>query len=137
MKEKEKKSKLIPDGFKCYQKVGGGSHRFPNRIIKPGQKFWCNPSALPKAIVDVFKEVPADYNAVIVNVENVPLSFNVDEAVIVPDKFEVVQARDDDGEPLKKGKDLLFNVVDEEGKVINDKPLRKSKAEELVAALNV
>jgi hypothetical protein len=125
-------------GMRCYQKVGGGSHRFPNRIIKKNQKFWATPETLPKSMKDLFKEVAPDKDAVIVRLSNAPnpVIKNVEEAQIVEEKFELVPALDENGVQILKGNSALYNVVDEFGKAMNEKPLRKGKAEELLAALN-
>lgn len=135
-KEKREVSHSIPEGMKCFQKTGGGSHRFENRIIKPGQKFWIDPNAIPKAFEDVFKEVAADYGAVVVGT-NLPIKSIKNVAKHVADKFEVIIATDENGDVITKGKDSLYNVIGEDGKPINEKPLRKGKADELQAALNV
>lgn len=136
-KEKVQEVSIIPEGMKCFQKVNGGSYRTNNRIIKPGQKFWIDPDGIPDTFKDNFKEVAPDYKAVIITTVGKPVVFNKKEAVLIPDKFEIIPATDEDGNPLYKGKDSLYNVIDEEGKPINEKPLRKGKAEELRAALNV
>ena len=139
MAKKDKKEKAlavsIPDGMKCFQKVGGGSIRFPNRIIKPNQKFWINPVAIPKMFLDAIKEVAPDNGAVIIEIENLPVAFDENENTNVEEKFEMVPATDEKGKNLKKGNSTLFNVIDESGKAMNEKPLRKGKAEELLEAL--
>ncbi len=137
MAKKDKVVNVIPDGMKCFQKSGGGSIRFPNRIIKTGQKFWIDPNAIPKQFLYVVKEVAPDNKAVVVVMENVPVAFTTDEAKEVADKFEMVKATDETGEVITKGTSQLYNVIDEAGKLINDKPLRKGKAEELLETLNV
>jgi hypothetical protein len=129
---------IIPDGMKCFQKINGGSYRVSNRIIKPGQKFWIDPDLIPTSFKDGFKEVAPDYKAVIVTTTGAsPVKSSKKEVVNVPDKFEVIPAVDEDGEPILKGKDQLYNVIGEDGKPINEKPLRKGKAEEYCAALNL
>ena len=138
MAKKDKKAKevnVIPTGMKCYQKSGGGTIRFPNRIIKPGQKFWINPVAIPKMFLDAIKEVAPDNGAVIVEIENLPVAFDENENTNVEEKFEMVPATDEKGKNLKKGNSTLYNVIDEAGKVMNEKPLRKGKAEELLETL--
>jgi hypothetical protein len=135
-KEKKEVSNNIPEGMKCFQKTGGGSHRFENRIIKTGQKFWIDPNAIPKAFADIFKEVAPDFGAVVIGT-NLPIKVTKAAAKHVTDKFEVIIATDEDGNVITKGKDSLYNVIGEDGKPINDKPLRKGKADELQAALNV
>jgi len=143
MAKKDKKSKrvsTIPEGMRCFQKVGGGNHRFGSgslnaRIIKQNQKFWCYPEILPTSFKDVFKEVAPDSGAVVIQTE-APVIDGVEEAQVVPEKFEMVKAVDEDGELIKKGDSFLYNVIGEDEQPLNDKPLRKKKAEELLETLN-
>lgn len=139
-KKAEKVAVNIPEGFKCYKKIGGGSYRFQNRIIKTGQNFWIDPDAIPTSFKDLFKEIPDDNKAVVIHT-NVAKKSKEEASTHVPEKFELVQATDENGEVLVKGKgknqEPLYNVVDEGGKPMNDAPLRKGKAEELLAALSV
>lgn len=140
MAKKDKKvaraTREIPEGMKCFQKIGGGSYRTGNRIIKPGQRFWTYPESLPKVFKAAFKEVAADYGAVVVEPLNRPRIDGIEEAKIVPEKFEIVKAVDEEGNEVKKGDSFLYNVVGEDGKTLNEKPLRKKKAEELLETLN-
>jgi len=136
MAKKDKKEvTIIPDGMKCFQKSVGGTIRFPNRIIKSGQKFWIIPAAIPKAFLDAVKEVAPDYTAIIVQVDNIPVAFDEDENTNVEEKFKMVTVVGKDGKVLKKGNSPLYNIIDEDSKPINDKPLRKGKAEELLEGL--
>jgi len=136
---KDKKSKvvsIIPEGMKCYKKIGGGSLRFPNRIIKSGQKFWVYPESIPEVFKSRVNEVTADTGAVVVIVGARPRIEGKEVLELVPDKFEMVKALDDAGKVIKKGNSNLYNVVGADGKALNDKPLRKGKAEELLESLN-
>lgn len=135
-KNKVKKEVNIPEGMKCYQKTGGGNLRVANRILKQNQKFWCYLETIPEAFRDVVKEVAPDTGAIVLKVEDVPRVQLIEEANIVPDKFEMVKALDEDGEVIKKGNSNLYNVVGEDGKPANEKPLRKGKAEEFLEVLN-
>lgn len=135
---KDKKAKVefeYPVGMKCYTKVGGGSHRFKNRIIKPGQNFWCYPDAIAESIKDRFKEIAPDKKAVIVSV-SATRKETLTEKTIVPEKFKMVEAFDENGEKLMKGENPLYNVIGEDEKPLNDKPLRENKAVELLESLN-
>lgn len=139
MAKKNKKTKVvkdIPEGMKCYQKIGGGSHRFKNRIIKSGQRCWVYPEAISESFKDRFKEVPDDFGAIIVKTIVPPKVASIKELDIQPDKFEMVKALDTKGKVIKKGDSNLYNVVGADGKALNEKPLRKGKAEELQEALN-
>lgn len=131
-----KVEKSIPDGMVCYQKVGGGSIRFANRIIKSGQKFWIHPESIPVSFQSACKEVAADKGALIITNANRPRVNKIEEAQVLPEKFELVKALDENGKVIKKGESALYNVVGEDGKPLNEKPLRKMKAEELQATLN-
>jgi len=136
---KDKKSKvtnIIPEGMKCYQKIGGGSLRFPNRIIKSGQKFWVYPESMPSIFKSRVNEIPDDFGAVVVNGIERPRFEGKKALENVPDKFEMVKALDEDGTVIKKGNSNLYNVVGADEKPLNAKPLRKGKAEELLESLN-
>lgn len=132
-----KVEKEIPEGMKCYQKVGGGNIRFPNRIIKSGQKFWVYSETIPASFKDSCKEVAADNGAVVIDKLPRPRIEGTEVQELVPIKFEMVKALDEDGEVIKKGDSALYNVVGEDGKPLNDKPLRKGKATELLDTVNV
>jgi len=136
-KNKENKAKTvnIPEGMICVQKIGGGSHRFANRIIKTGQRVWVYPEAID-SFKDKFNEVAADYGAIVIQTIVIPKVKSKKELNLVPDKFEMVKAVDADGEVIKKGKANMYNVIGSNGDALNEKPLRKGKAEELLAALN-
>lgn len=139
-KKSKRVNKEIPDGMKCYQKLGGGNHRFGGgvagaRIIKTNQRFWAYPEVIPTSFKDVFKEVAPDNGAVIIDVER-PKIEGIEEAQVVPEKFEMVKALDEDGEVIKKGDSNLYNVIGEDEEPLNPKPLRKGKAKELLDSLN-
>lgn len=135
MAKKDKKENKVPKGMKCYKKEGGGSLRFANRIIKPGQRFWIYPDAIPEAFRHLCKEAPADSGALVINVDNRPVVI-ADESEPVLEKFSIETAKGEDGEPIKKGNSLLYNVIGEDGKIVNETALRKGKASELLETLN-
>lgn len=106
-----------------WQKVGGGSFRMGNKIIKPGEKFWAFPSEIPKPFRDV---------------------------VIALDPSNVVfeEEKKKAGEPTKQveGKKATFTAKQREGsqwwdvfdgqeKKLNEKGLSKEKADKLVEDL--
>jgi hypothetical protein len=137
MAKKSKERKEIPEGMKCYKKLGGGSFRFPNRIIKKGQSFWAYPTAIPSAFKDTIEETAADYNAVIIfSTGASPVASQSKSVEPVSVTFEMTPALDADGNNITKGNSNLYNVVDSEGKVLNEKPLRKGKATELLETLS-
>ncbi len=100
-----------------WRKIGGGSFRMPNRIIKPGQIFRAWPDEIPKAFRDVCQPVDGD----------VIFEFDKKGKTPIPGlkaKFTL----------FPKGNDL-FDVVNAQGKVLNDSPLPKSVAEGLIRDL--
>ena len=133
MAKKEKKN--IPDGMKCFRKINGGSIRFPNRIIKSGQKFWAIPNDIPKAFNDQIEETSEDYKAIIVPSRNGEAKAEKMEVPVSPE-YDLAKAKDDNGEVIKRGKNPLWNVVSNSGTVMNEEPLTKGKAKEFVKTLN-
>ncbi len=136
MAKEKKERKEVPEGMKCFKKVGGGSLRFPNRIIKSGQKFWAFPNSVPDIFKDQLEESAPDYGAVILQDSgSAPVVGKLEKPTV--SKFEVVKATDENGKELPKisGK-FMYNVVDESGKAINEEPLKKGKANELLEALS-
>jgi len=104
-----------------WQKVGGGSLRIGNRIIKPGQIF----EAFPEDISPSFRKfvIPLSGDANFKEIET-------KETTIIPGvkpKFTI----------QPHGKSLfLFDVVDVNGKVLNEKSLKKDVAEKLIEDLS-
>lgn len=134
---KEKKAKKdIPKGMKCFRKINGGSLRFPNRIIKSGQKFWANPAEIPAPFTDQIEETTEDKKAVVITPKaEMPNPGKKNEAPVEP-KFRLEKAEDEDHEVIMRGKNPLWNVLDQAGKVLNDEPLTKGKAKEHIKLLN-
>jgi len=130
-----KVEKEVPDGMKCFQKIGGGNLRLANRIIKQNQRFWSYLETIPEAFRAYCKEVAPDNGAVILNTD-APRTQLVEEAKIVLDKFKIEKTLDVKGKEIKKGDSSLYNVVGEDGKPANEKPLRKGKAQEFLEILN-
>lgn len=104
-----------------WKKLGGGSLRIGSQLIKPGQIF----EAYPEEISPAFRNMVQ------------PISGNT----TFPEKVEVIEPA-----PVNvvktvytiqpKGKtNLWFDVVDPEGKIINEKSLKKEVAEKLVEDL--
>lgn len=135
-KDKAKAKANIPEGMKCYKKIGGGSLRFTNRIIKPGQIFWSYPNTVPDAFKDTIEEVAANYKAIVIDAEGDALIAKLASKKANVIKFKVAKAKDEEGVELKKGKKFLYNVVDSDNKVMNDEPLLKGKANELLIVLS-
>lgn len=103
-----------------WRKIGGGSLRIGNKIIKPGQTF----EAWPDEIKPAFR--------------NLVIPMSGDASFIAEEKKEaspVVGVK-----PVYKlqphGKSLsLFDIVDANGKILNEKSLKKEVAEKLIADL--
>ena len=100
-----------------WRKLGGGSLRLNNRIIKPGEIFFADLAELPKAFLDTLECL-----------DSVGLQTAVAEKAREP--FVPVEYT------LKKVKGTdLWNLLDVEGKALNEAPLAKEAAEELLNAV--
>lgn len=94
-----------------WQKVGGAAMYLRNRIIKPGQIFTATIDEIPRAFRDIC--IPLDE---IKKEEPTPIEVAKHEYTIIP-----------------RGKSkTFFDVVDSNGKAINEKALHKSDAEQLI-----
>lgn len=101
-----------PDDPIDWRKIGGGSFRMKSgRIIKPNEKFKARPSEIPMAFRDVV----------------VPL-----EPLPQPPPLEVADA----GYSLRSRGPGWYDIVDANGKVMNESALRRDDAEEQLAKLN-
>jgi len=99
-----------------YRKLGGGSFIFRNQYIKPNQVFKARPEEIPIAFKDVVVPV------------------NKDEAVEIEEetvKKEVVKT----DYSLKHKEDGLYEIVDGNGKVISEKPMKEDEAKEVLKTL--
>ena len=110
----------VKESKPLWKKVGGGSLRMGNRIIKPGQIF----EAYPEEISPAFRNVviPQSEGAI----------FREDAPKGVPPVAGI--------KPVYKlqphGKSLfLFDIVDADGKVLNEKSLKRDVAEKLIQDL--
>jgi len=123
-KQEEVKEEVIiqnPDEMKVrFKKVGGGSLRLGNRIIKPGQVFVAAPKDIPKAFRDLV----------------VPVSGNFDFNKPTPPAPPVKGKKPAYTLQPRGASKTLFDVVDEQGKVLNDKGLKKEVAEKLIEDLS-
>jgi hypothetical protein len=111
-----------------WKKLGGGSLRLKNRIIKPGQVFFATPAEISRGFRDVV--VPLDGVDPDVKPQSEPVKVDIvkTEYMVVPKGnsgtwFDVVHlaGKDEKGEPIYKA--------------INEKGLRKEVAEKLKADL--
>ena len=109
-----------------WHKTGGGSlHITINKkvkIVKPGEKFYAEPHEIPEAFRDVI--IPIDSKGQRVSVEVATEQEKVEEA-----EAKVVYN-------LKHRGGGWWDVVNEEGKAINETALKKDKAEELLNSLS-
>lgn len=108
-----------------WKKTGLGSLRLAGRtksIVKPGQTFEAKRSEIPKAFMDTIICLSEDKE-----LEFAAKSVKADVAGAKSPLYKI--------EPIEEKPDF-YNVVNKEGKSINDKPLRKKKAEELIASLS-
>lgn len=105
---------IDPDASIRWKKIGGGSFQLRKHIIKPGQVFMARPSEIPKNFRDVC--IPLEEIKV---APPIPIEVKKTTYKIVP-----------------RGKSRsLYDVVDENGKVLNEKALIKDIAEKLVSDL--
>jgi len=104
-----------------YKKIGGGSLRLNNRIIKPGQKFEAYPEDIPETARDLV--VPAD-GAV---------------AMWPNERAKVIQEDIKGAKPIyttrQRDNTEWWDIYDVNGKKINEKGLPKEAAEKLIQNL--
>lgn len=97
-----------------YRKVGGGSLRLAKRLIKPNEIFYAYPSEIPKAFRDTV--VPLDGEPPQVDPAEAPLP-----APAAKSTYTI--------QPRGKSK-TWFDIVDSQGKVVNEKALSRAFAEQ-------
>lgn len=100
-----------------WKKIGGGSLRLKNQIIKPNQTFYAALEEIPKAFMD--RLICLDDSKL------AEIKLQVKKETQTP---EVLYN-------LKKAGKGLFNVANLSGKVINELPLTEEAANELKTAL--
>ncbi len=95
-----------------WKKIGGGTFRMASgKIIKPNQEFMAVPEEIPEAFRDVIR--PLEY---------VPEPVEV--SATTPQTYEIVHR--------SYG---WYNIIDSQGKKVNEKSLRKAEAEAMVEQL--
>ena len=107
-----------------WRKVGGGSLRMGNRIIKPGQIF----EALPEEISSPIRKfvIPISGDASFKETEK-------KETVVIPGVAPKYTVKKKEFTMEQKGKSKLwFNVLDGDGEVVNEKSLKKEDAQALI-----
>lgn len=102
------------DGKVLFIKKGGGSLRIRrgNKIVKPGERFWARPEEIPEAFSDTI--VPVDKAAL-------PAEERVD--AVAPSYS------------LKHRGGGWFDIVDQQGKQINQRAMKKADAEQKIVEL--
>lgn len=107
-----------------WRKVGGGSLRLNldgiNRIIKPGETFLADLDELPKAFMDTLECLDSAGLKTAVVSEKAREPF-------VPVEYTLKK--------VGKKVDDTWNLLDSEGKALNEAPLSKEAAEELLNAV--
>lgn len=103
-----------------YRKLGGGTFRTKTgKIVKPRENFRAYPEDIPAAFKDVIVPVePEELQQALVKEEKEKTEMNAT-------KYEV-----------KERSPGWFDVVNSEGKAVNESALRKQEAEELAAVLS-
>jgi len=98
-------------------KTGGGSFRlFSGKIIKPGQRFTAPLTQIPKAFRDMV--IPVDKEISMKDVTGSEAETPIEQ--VRKSELKIIQRSPG-----------WFNVVNEQGKQLNENALRKDEAEEL------
>lgn len=108
-----------------FKKVGGGSFTMGNRIIKPGQVF----EAFAEDIPMQFRNVVVPFEAA-GQIWGTEATVKNETPILTKDAIKPVytlQSRGING--------LWWNIVDAQGKVLNEKALKKEVAEKLIEDL--
>ena len=99
-----------------WKRIGSGSHRLPNgTIVGPGEVFEATPDEIPMAFRDVIRAVSPEELQVLS--EPPPIT-------TIPPAYKI--------KSRGPGK---WDVVDGQGKAVNEKPLTRNDAEGLVKSL--
>lgn len=121
MERTNKKGKTLTK----YRKVGGGSLRFKNRIIKPGQEFNADPDEIPTAFLDTL-EVLGEVKGTVKSGKSKDKGKKDKKSAGKKNEYTKVPVEDEEG---------MFNLVDKNGKVLNEEPLSEEAADEFLASL--
>lgn len=123
--ERTKHVGLNPDAnnIEKWKKLGGGSFRLNGHIIKPGQTF--------KAMES---EIPVGFRDVVVRADEAPVGIGKAPA---PRKVSPPEIKPVEVVYTKKARATVgwFDVVDSNGKALNEKALREDIADKLVRDL--
>ena len=114
-----------------WKNISRKSFTMPNRIIKPGQEFKASLSA-----------IPVNFRDVIIPLDDIVLPEAPKPPVQKPPKKQAVATGDVEPTPATVTKYFVkprggawYDVVDVDGKVLNEKALREPAAKELVETL--
>lgn len=100
-------------GICTWRKKEGGTFRLGSgRKVKPNEVFTAYPSEIPEAFKDLFELVEGNADA-------------IERVITSPSKFSIGTREDG-----------LFDVVDMDGKSINDEPMAEEDADKLLMALS-
>ncbi len=118
--ERNKSKKVAPEAsaerqMDTWRKIGGGSLRLPNRIIKPGQVFKAFEEDIPKAFRNVVERIST--------VEKPEVKLPIKKLT-----YKSVPVEGEEG---------LFNIVDSRGKQVNEEPLTEEVATEMIKTLEL
>jgi hypothetical protein len=102
-----------------WKKIGGGSLRMPNRIIKPNQTFEATESEIPRSFMKSLVNLGVAGERV---------------AKFVPLEEEKLLERTQSYTLHYRGNNW-YDIVDRQGKALNEKALRKEDAEHLLKSL--
>ena len=91
----------IPNICTWRKKEGGTFRLASGRKVKPNETFEAYPSDIPAAFMDLFELIDGNPEA-------------IERIITAPSKFFINEREDD-----------LFDVVDKDGKCINDEPMAK------------
>jgi len=107
-----------------WKKLGGGSLRLANRIIKPGQVFLAAKEELPKAFMDTLELLSeADGTSIVEKQEEAPVRRKTNKPTFT---YEITPIEDKEG---------FFNIVRSDGKVMNEGELTEEEANQLLIAI--
>ena len=101
-----------PD-LKRWHQTGGGTFNMGRRVIKPKEVFWAKEEEIPLAFRDTIKCLDGE-----------PTGKKEKPVEVVRSKYSKVEKTPG-----------YFNIIDANGKVMNDAGLREAKADELLAQL--
>lgn len=107
-----------------WKKVGGGSLRIGKRIIKPNETFEANPEEISPAFRNMVVPISGD------------ATFKTPPTKLVEQEVKKEEVTKLAYELRPKGVNKLwFDVVDSQGKTINEKSLKRDMAEKLIEDL--